>query len=148
MPACGTTTTDATFTAQAWETGVSLPNSWFLLYQLGNQANGGFSPTTTPVCVASFTAQQHITCIKGNCEISCTESGSLNVQFEGTDGTVHTMGTLTTATISCVEGAAGWDKVAAYFADRDQRSGQRAAAADQHRRPLDASGHLGARQRG
>jgi hypothetical protein len=116
MPACGTTTTDATFTAQPWETGVSLPNSWFLLYQLGNQANGGFSPTTTPLCVASFTAKQHITCIKGNCQISYTESGSLSVQFEGTDGALHTMDTLTTPTTTCIEGAAGCDTVGGYFA--------------------------------
>ena len=105
IPACGTQTADVTFTAAPWAPGVKLPNSWFLLSWLGQKVNSAFSLTTTPVCVASFTVKPQIICIKGNCHVNDNESGTLNVQFEGTDGALHTLGTLTTPPLSCVAGS-------------------------------------------
>ena len=123
IPACGTQAAVLTFAPTAWEPAVKLPNSWYLLAALGQKVTSGFSLTTTPVCVASFTVKTHVQCVKGNCEIIDVQTGTLDVQFEGTDGAVHTLGTLATAAISCVQGSTGCGQSPTYFADLLEEAG-------------------------
>jgi hypothetical protein len=115
IPACGTQTPDVYLDQATWEAGVNLPNSWYLLYHLGDVVNGAFSPTATPLCVASFTATPHVICIKTTCHVNYTESAALNVQFEGTDGTLHTMETMATPETTCTAGAGNCGTVGGYF---------------------------------
>jgi hypothetical protein len=116
IPDCGTQTADVSFAPTAWEPGVSLPDSWFLLAALGQNINGTFSPTATPLCVASFTRTLYFVCNpKTGCTPYYSESGSLNVQFEGTDGTLHTMETLQTPVGDCPLSVPGCGVASIYF---------------------------------
>jgi hypothetical protein len=81
-----------------WETGINLPNSWYLLQNLVGYANPALAPTTAPVCYTFSQSDSKKSCItiKGNpvCTWVRTEFGSITIRFEGTDGALHTVATV------------------------------------------------------
>jgi hypothetical protein len=98
IPSCdGSGPAAALPSAQSWEGGVTLPTSWYLLYQLVGYANPSLQPMTTPLCYSNFSdtiANQQCTFDDaGNldCQWDETFSASVDVQFMGTDGQPHSL---------------------------------------------------------
>jgi hypothetical protein len=80
-------------TPQAWQQGVILPKSWFILFNLVGAVHGSIQPLDTPICYTySATPVPNPGCIRtdGTQCPTFDETGTLDVQFRGTDGAVHT----------------------------------------------------------
>jgi hypothetical protein len=103
MPACGTGANPLSVSdSPAWQTSVNIPNSWYLLFNLVGYANAAIKGTTMPLCYNFSSTKPTLVChvVKNIpvCNYEATMSGSLAVQFAGTDWATHTMETITTPT--------------------------------------------------
>jgi hypothetical protein len=96
IPSCdGTGDPAALGPAQNWESGVDLPKSWYILYNLVAYANPNLQPMSTPLCYTNFSdGIANEQCNRTQDELTCfwdeTFSASIEVRFMGTDGQPHT----------------------------------------------------------
>ncbi|HET7016915.1 MAG TPA: putative Ig domain-containing protein, partial [Streptosporangiaceae bacterium] len=110
LPNCSNGNSDGLGSPMAWESAASLPNSYYLLYNLVGYANGSLQPLSSPVCYtfADTISDKHCITVKGvmHCTWTETDSGSMEVRFEGTDGAVHILHAykLPSAVFDCQDG--------------------------------------------
>jgi hypothetical protein len=97
LPNCANSNTVGLSGPMTWESAANLPNSYFLLDNLSGFSNGSLQPLSDPLCYNFVFTSTPEVCrtIKGvtTCTFTVTESGSLEVRFEGTDGVVHALKT-------------------------------------------------------
>jgi hypothetical protein len=99
LPNCANSNTVGLSGPMTWESAANLPNSYFLLDNLAGFSNGAVQPLTDPLCYtfSAVTSDEVCRTVKGvtTCTFTVTDSGSLEVRFEGTDGNVHVLKTYT-----------------------------------------------------
>ena len=99
LPNCANSNTVGLSGPMTWESAASLPNSYFLLDNLAGFSNGALQPLSDPLCYtfSAVTSDEVCRTVKGvtTCTFTVTDSGSLEVRFEGTDGNVHVLKTYT-----------------------------------------------------
>jgi hypothetical protein len=90
--ACGGGDPVNLFNPEVWEQGVILPKSWFLLFHLVGYSDGSLQPLDSPICYTyTATPVPNPGCIRSDGTQCPTfdETGTLDVQFMGTDGVAH-----------------------------------------------------------
>jgi hypothetical protein len=99
LPNCSNSNTVGLSSPMAWESGASLPNSYFLLDNLAGFSNSSLQPLSAPLCYTFSAPGSDEVCrtIKGvtTCTFVVTDTGSVEVRFEGADGNVHVLKTYT-----------------------------------------------------
>ena len=99
LPNCANSNTVGLSGPMTWESAANLPNSYFLLDNLAGFSNGSLQPLSDPLCYtfSAVTSDEVCRTVKGvtTCTFTVTDSGSLEVRFEGTDGNVHVLKTYT-----------------------------------------------------